>query len=71
MDEIAVYVVQTWHERYEYWGDVSEPADSLFGVPTFSYPDEEAARARLTSLREGSPTAKYRLLHRTTTQVEV
>ena len=70
MEEFTVYVVQYWvADGYDYWNDAAEPSTGMFVLPVSSYETESEGRARLDMLEAKYPTAKYRLIHRTTTQV--
>lgn len=68
METNIYYVVQSWDDRYQFWGNTSEPSDRMFGLPVTSYETDTAGRQRLDALQAASPSAKYRLIRVTETR---
>ena len=68
METFTTYRVQSHDKRYELWGNCSEPAETMFGLPVTDYATEEEARVRLTGLTEKYPTATFRLIRWTVTE---
>lgn len=61
------YVVQFWVEGYEFWSDVVEPAERMFGVPNVGRETEAGGREQLRAMVEANPGGTYHLIRRTVT----